>query len=82
MGALNENAATWASAWTPASVRPEPSTTWRFSDFGEDGFEDALDSGQAGLDLPAVVIGAVVGEGQLPGLDAGVGLGAEAGLRF
>ena len=31
--------------------------------FGENGFEDGLDGRQAGLDLPAVIIGAVVAEG-------------------
>ena len=34
--------------------------------FGQDGFEGALDGGQAGLDLPAVVVGAVVGYCDLP----------------
>jgi hypothetical protein len=43
-------------------------------DFGEDLFELALDGGQAGLDLPAVVFGAVVGE-----FDADAAQGAGSG---
>lgn len=48
----------------------------RFSrDAAESGLEFSLDGWKAGLDLPTLKIGAVVGEGELPGLEAGVGLG-------
>jgi hypothetical protein len=49
-------------------------------DFGEDLFELALDGGQAGLDLPAVVFGAVVGEFDADAAQGVVSGGAGAGL--
>ena len=48
---------------------------WRFSrDAAERSLQLALDGREAGLHLPALKVGAVVGEGKLPGLEAGIGL--------
>ena len=40
-------------------------------DAAEGGLQFSLDGGLAGLNLPAAVIGAVVGEGELPGAEIG-----------
>ncbi len=45
-------------------------------DAAEGGLQLALDGWFSGLNLPAAVIGAVVGKGELPGLRAADGLGA------
>ena len=82
MGFSRVNAATCASAWTPASVRPEPATcTGLPFDSGDDLFQRALNRGQSGLHLPAVEIGAVVSQrdpdaahqaGREPGFTTGI----------
>lgn len=43
-------------------------------DSAEGCLELSLDGRQAGLDLPALEVRSIVGEGQLPGLEAGIGL--------
>ena len=45
-------------------------------DAAQGGLQLALDGGFTGLNLPAPELGAVVGQGELPGLQAGCGLGA------
>jgi len=48
---------------------------WRFSrDAAENRLKLTLDGWKPGLDLPALEVGSVVGEGELPGLKVGVGL--------
>ena len=44
-------------------------------DTAQSGLQLALDGGLSGLNLPAAELRAVVGQGQLPGLQAGSGLG-------
>jgi hypothetical protein len=66
-GALKE--ATWPSAWTPVSVRPEPCRLiFCAPDFFQRGFDAFLHGPFGGLALPAGKIGAAIGDGQLVAL--------------
>ena len=75
-----ETLATWPSAWTPASVRLAPTTRDLAPGQRTQRLENVpLDRRRPGLDLPAVVGGAVVG--QQEGQPGGGRLGVDRAYR-
>ena len=81
MGLSRSNAATCASAWTPASVLPEAVTRTGFPSISETTSSNALlDSGQARLHLPSVEVRPVVGESNADPAHLRLGGWSRAGL--
>ncbi len=81
IGLRRSNAATCASAWTPASVLPEARHTNGFPLYLGDYLLDALlDRGQARLHLPSVEVRPVVGESNADPAHLRLGGWSRAGL--